>query len=361
MGKRHRPWVESLEVATALDDRRLDLDLQRRLERASNWSTGLVPGPNDDVVINVSGASPTITVDSSESVQSITASDPLVISSRDPVGVVRLDDQRRTDPLRRHARRRRRHNAVQRRHNSEHRHRRTFTVSQGATLDLTGGNTVAYSGTYTGTGPGRSLSSGNLVVGSGGATFDFPAGSFEWIGGGSVTATAGTLTNTGFITVDTSNGNGAGFTGTLTNQGTITFQNSGNNVGTFNGGTVDNQSAGVINISGIDGTAHGTPILNTTVNNSGTIYANSPSSVEIGALNLTGGVLDAQTGILIPWNGGGSVSTGGTLEAAAERTIQYNGGGNSTQHVHRNLRWVRQRAVCAQQRHSRHRRRGCDV
>ncbi len=47
----------------------------------SNWSTGTVPGPNDDVVIAVSGATPTITIGSNvESVQSITSSDPLVIS-----------------------------------------------------------------------------------------------------------------------------------------------------------------------------------------------------------------------------------------------------------------------------------------
>ena len=48
---------------------------------ASNWSTDAVPGPADDVVINVSGASPTVTIGSNvESVHSITAADPLTIS-----------------------------------------------------------------------------------------------------------------------------------------------------------------------------------------------------------------------------------------------------------------------------------------
>jgi len=47
----------------------------------SNWSTGKVPGPSDDVAINVSGTTPTITISSDvESVNSITADDPLVIS-----------------------------------------------------------------------------------------------------------------------------------------------------------------------------------------------------------------------------------------------------------------------------------------
>ncbi len=50
-------------------------------DAASNWSTGKVPGPTDDVVIDVSGASPTVTISSNvESVNSITADDPLVIS-----------------------------------------------------------------------------------------------------------------------------------------------------------------------------------------------------------------------------------------------------------------------------------------
>jgi phage baseplate assembly protein gpV len=47
----------------------------------SNWSTGTVPGPGDDVVINVFGASPTVTISSNvESVHSITTDDPLDIS-----------------------------------------------------------------------------------------------------------------------------------------------------------------------------------------------------------------------------------------------------------------------------------------
>ena len=48
---------------------------------ASNWSTGTVPSSNDDVIIDVPGASPTVTISSgSMSVLSITASDPLSIT-----------------------------------------------------------------------------------------------------------------------------------------------------------------------------------------------------------------------------------------------------------------------------------------
>ena len=49
---------------------------------AANWSTGQVPGPSDDVVIDVNGASPTVTIDSTTqaAVNSIASSDPLAIS-----------------------------------------------------------------------------------------------------------------------------------------------------------------------------------------------------------------------------------------------------------------------------------------
>ncbi len=46
-----------------------------------NWSTGTVPGSNDDVIIDVPGASPIVTISSgTDSVLSITASDPLSIT-----------------------------------------------------------------------------------------------------------------------------------------------------------------------------------------------------------------------------------------------------------------------------------------
>ncbi len=212
------------------------------------------------------------------------------------------------------------------------------SVSTGGTLEAAAGATIQYNsggnsgntftGTYTGSGVGHFvLNSDNLVIGAAGATFDFPSGFFQWIGGGELTATAGTLTNTGFITVNTSDGTSALFSGTLTNDGTLTVQDSGTHVGVFDGGTINNPSQGVIDVNGIDD--GGYPLLYTTVNNTGTINANSPSSVSIWVLNLTGGVVDAQTGTLNAWVDGGSVSTGGTLEAAAGATIQYNTGGNS--------------------------------
>ena len=61
----------------------------------------------------------------------------------------------------------------------------TFNVGQGAVVDLTGGNTVTYGGTLTGSGAGTvQLSGGNFYPATGGATLDFSAGMFQWTGGG---------------------------------------------------------------------------------------------------------------------------------------------------------------------------------
>ena len=61
-----------------------------------------------------------------------------------------------------------------------------FTVSPGAVLDLTGTQTVNYSGSFSGTGAGQiQLNGGTLNVtgGTAGASFSFPSGAFVWNGG----------------------------------------------------------------------------------------------------------------------------------------------------------------------------------
>jgi hypothetical protein len=72
----------------------------------------------------------------------------------------------------------------------------TFNVTSGAVLDLTGGQTVDYAGTYTGSGGGEvALRSGTLQVvgGSAGTTFSFPQGLFSW-SGGTINTNESTLT-----------------------------------------------------------------------------------------------------------------------------------------------------------------------
>ena len=78
---RHRPRFEILEDRQLLATVNWISPTSGDWNVGSNWSTGQVPGTGDDVVINVSGASPTVTIDSgAQSVNSVTAADPLVVS-----------------------------------------------------------------------------------------------------------------------------------------------------------------------------------------------------------------------------------------------------------------------------------------
>ena len=102
----------------------------------------------------------------------------------------------------------------------------TFNVAAGAVLDLTGGVTAGYyTGTYTGSGPGTiSLKNGTLAIGNGGATFNFPAGLFQW-SGGTIDVSNGSLTNTGSLTITGDRTQedlyGGGGSNALINQGAI--------------------------------------------------------------------------------------------------------------------------------------------
>ena len=123
----------------------------------------------------------------------------------------------------------------------------SFTVASGASLDLTGGTTVDYIGSYTGSGAGTiSLESGTLAVGSGGATFNFPGPLFQWTGG-IINTVSGNLTNTGTINLAGTTGEEslrAG--GTLTNDGTIN-QTGAASFTIDDGSTLDNSAGNTIN------------------------------------------------------------------------------------------------------------------
>ena len=79
----------------------------------------------------------------------------------------------------------------------------TFNVEKQATLDLTGGNVVAYSGTLSGSGLGTvRLANGGVQVGAGGLSLGFPSGMFQWTGG-AFDASAGDVTNQGTLDLAT--------------------------------------------------------------------------------------------------------------------------------------------------------------
>jgi hypothetical protein len=151
-----------------------------------------------------------------------------------------------------------------------------FLVAAGATLDLTGGQSPTYTGTYTGSGAGTvALASGTLNIGNDGATFDFPPGLFQWTSGTLFIPVSATLTNSGDLTAPVADrifldidGNGAMVnngsftvsgngrfdlegTGTLTNTGTMTFAGGGQEfVGSIlNAGTIIQTDTGTLNLN----------------------------------------------------------------------------------------------------------------
>ena len=231
----------------------------------NNWSSGQVPGTGDDVVINVPGASPTITIDSgAQSVNSLTAADPLVISGG------------------------------------------SLTLAAASEID----------------GP-LSLSGSTALIVDSGLTL---TGQSSWSAGQITVSSGATLTNTGSLTITSIttqiNGVNPGLTGTLTNTGTITFQGSGN----FDGGTIDNQSSGLMDIQGVN-SAGAYPFVFATINNSGTIRRSANTAAAgIWILNNTGGTIDVETGTLIPWVQSGGVNTGGAFTVASGAILQYGPG-----------------------------------
>lgn len=199
----------------------------------------------------------------------------------------------------------------------------TFIVASGATMQYSSEIiSTTFTGNYTGSGGGQFILNADTIdIGAGGATFDFPAGFFQWQLGGYINATAGTLTNSGSITATSGPTGDANLSGTLDNTGTITLAGSGN----FVGGTIDNQSGALIDVQGVDSAEY--PFVFATIDNSGTIDSSSTGAVGIWILNNdSGGAIDVETGTLSPWVQEGGVSTGGTFTVADGATLQYNSG-----------------------------------
>ncbi len=210
----------------------------------------------------------------------------------------------------------------------------TFDVAQGATLDLTGGNTVSYAGAYTGSGEGTvALSSGQINIAAGGATFDFPAGLFQWTGG-TINTNGNTLTNTGFLTLSNSGPVYLVGNGTLANQGTIDETGAGSlAIGQYAGNGVnpklDNQSGATFDFEGNGGiTNSNTP---GTFSNEGALAKTGGTGTS--AISSVGfsnpGTVEAASGTLTlnstPPQFSGSTLTGGAWDVLAGATLSVPG------------------------------------
>jgi hypothetical protein len=228
----------------------------------------------------------------------------------------------------------------------------TFTFQNGGVLDLTGGSSPTLTGSYTGSGAGTvSLANGALVIGASGATFNFPAGLFQWTGG-NIDARAGALTNqanTGFITI--SGSNDVFLLGTLNNAGTITQANPPSSFNRLNF-----SDSAVLNNTGLYDIQENNEAMRLfggsgparSFNNFGTLQKSGPATAGTttlgtvpfnndaaglvnvtvaGTLSLSGGGADAG-GTFTFQNGGVLDLTGGSTTATLTGT--YTGSGSGT-------------------------------
>ncbi len=276
---------------------------------AANWSSGVVPGPTDDVTINT-GSPATVAIQSGdlESVHTLTTADDdtlaltggsLAIGANSTLtGSLSLSGG-------------------------------AVNVGSGATLTLAGatntwsGGSVA--GSLAGSGSGTvSLAGGQLNLGTGGATFDFPTGMFQWTSG-TIALNSQTLTNTGVMTLANTSGvvlNGGGL---LANQGTIDVTGSGG-LGFANSANLDNQGGATFDFqadaSTFDAGNSGT------LTNEGTLTkTGSTGTSTLGGITfVNSGTIDVESGAL--QNAARGTSTGGDFVVAPGATLDLTGGQN---------------------------------
>jgi YD repeat-containing protein len=209
----------------------------------------------------------------------------------------------------------------------------TFTVAASAVLDLTGGGTSAYTGSYTGSGGGTvQLSSGTLDA-TGGVTFNFPAGLFQWSGG----VLQGTVTNTG--TMALSGSNTLILMGIVNNAGTIIQTDAA----VLQGGRyaygdhyeLHNLAGALYDLQGTGGITNSYS-GNGTITNAGTFRKSvNPNGVQVSSasgFDNLGGVIDVEAGTLVlgSWYASGNASTGGEFTVAGGAVLDLTGGGTAT-------------------------------
>jgi uncharacterized repeat protein (TIGR03803 family) len=199
----------------------------------------------------------------------------------------------------------------------------TFLVDQGATLDLTGGSTTAYAGTYTGTGLGTvALHSGTLEVGTGGATFDMLGLLFQWTGG-AIDVTDSNFTNTGMVTYAGSSPAKLTGAGSLINEQTV-LQTSSAALLLENGATLKNATGATYDLKGAGGftqagggtfTNAGTLVKFT---NTGTVTIATSSFSNTGTVQVDSGTLAVSA---LVTQVSGSVLTAGTWTVMGSSTV----------------------------------------
>jgi len=203
-----------------------------------------------------------------------------------------------------------------------------FLVAANAAIELVGGDFATFTGVFTGEGGGSvRFASGTLVIGAGGATFDFEPQLFEWHNG-AIEATLGPLTNRGEISLPI-----AGFPtlrGVLNNEGVVALGRDAGLLLDGVSGVFNNQPMGVLDIRGDNGGVFRAPFTGNggAFHNSGTIRKSSGAATTSFTTGLfsNAGVLEAASGTVriesSVAQSSGATLTGGTWIARADSAIE---------------------------------------
>jgi hypothetical protein len=194
--------------------------------------------------------------------------------------------------------------------------------------------TTTWTGAYTGSGDGSVILAGDLSIGAAGATFDFPAGFFQWMGGrirGVDTDGSDVLTNLGTLSLPRNTYNPSTRSWrylTINNAGTILHTDD---VLDPVGGVLNNLPGGTYDLDG-DAWIRGGPLV---INNAGLLVksAGSGTSTIECPLNNTGSV-ESRSGTLdfrsTVTQVSGNALTGGTWSATSGSTLTISSAGNLT-------------------------------
>jgi hypothetical protein len=187
----------------------------------------------------------------------------------------------------------------------------TFAVSSGATLQMTGVNSVTTASSVTGAGTfllsaGTLSCTSNLVV-------DCP---FTWSGGTIQSAGGVTLNGPSSLSGIGQNAMNLIFGGVLINAGQMTWSGSGTNL-LFDSGAITNLAAGTITITAdVSATAGGT------IGNAGLLLkTNALGTTRFSAAFVNTGTLDVQSGTVSLM--GNNTLTGGTLSFGISSPANY--------------------------------------
>jgi hypothetical protein len=225
----------------------------------------------------------------------------------------------------------------------------SFTVDMGAVMDLTGGASVPFTGSFSGSGAGTlRLGSGFLHVinymESGGATFNFAGNLFQWQGGTITIDSDAALIDTGTLNFASSFAMNLNGGGTLTDAGAIVHTGTGNlsisasnNLNIMDTHVYEFQAdAG---ITGSTATIIEAGAFAKTAGTGSSFFATkfqgvANIDVETGTFKIeasgtsvvSGGNFTVATGAILDLTGGASVSYTGTLTGSGPGTVQFNGG-----------------------------------